>query len=120
MRHLAILCILLTCTLSIAVPRKPRCKAKPKVSANGSECMFFKLFMCDGGEWKALQYEEPYGSRQNPGYSCKAIKEDVAQATDGVYWIALSKLWEGQQSDVQAIYGKIEGRDFPLPSLGFQ
>lgn len=105
MRHLVILCILLTCTLSIAVPRKPRCKAKPKVSANGCECnekragvlklADKKLFMCDGGEWKALQYEQPYGSRKNPGYSCKDIKEDAAQATDGVYWIRLSKLWEG-------------------------
>ena len=49
-----------------------------------------KVFVCDGNQWKALQYEIPYGSRRNPGFSCEDIKADLKQAANGIYWITLS------------------------------
>ena len=49
-----------------------------------------KLFVCTGKEWKALQYEVPYGSKSNPGYSCKDIMDkDPPTNSTGVYWITL-------------------------------
>ena len=49
-----------------------------------------KVSVCDGNEWKALQYEEKYGSRRNPGFSCEDIKADLKHSANGVYWITLS------------------------------
>lgn len=50
-----------------------------------------KIFVCDGKEWKALQYEESsLGSRRYPGFSCKGIKTSLKDAANGIYWITLS------------------------------
>lgn len=50
-----------------------------------------KIFVCDGKEWKALQYEESsLGSRGYPGFSCKEIKTGLKDAANGIYWITLS------------------------------
>ena len=50
-----------------------------------------KIFVCDGEEWKALQYEESsLGSRRYPGFSCKGIKTSLKDAANGIYWITLS------------------------------
>lgn len=48
-----------------------------------------KVLVCDGSEWKALQYEGEYGSRYKPGFSCDDIRAKSKQATNGVYWITL-------------------------------
>lgn len=49
-----------------------------------------KIFVCDGKEWKALQYEESsLGSRKYPGSSCKKIKTDSRNAANGIYWITM-------------------------------
>ena len=49
-----------------------------------------KVHVCVGSEWKAIQFEESYGSETNPGYSCKDILNKAgAQLNDGVYWIRL-------------------------------
>ena len=54
-----------------------------------------KLFVCTGTEWKALQFEQSvqlvsYGSKSNPGSSCKDIKSNNPTLSDGIYWITLS------------------------------
>ena len=49
-----------------------------------------KVYVCDGTEWKALQYEASLGSRSDPGFSCKDIKAHLKDATNGIYWIALT------------------------------
>ena len=53
-----------------------------------------KLHLCLGTEWKEVQLENNslYGTRNNPGYSCKDILDNAGpglQPTDGVYWIRL-------------------------------
>ena len=50
----------------------------------------WKIFVCDGKEWKALQYKESFlGSRKYPGSSCKKSKTDSRNAANGIYWIAM-------------------------------
>ena len=72
----------------------------PNADQQGSSCHFKtagqlkftggQLFVCTGSEWKALQYEVPYGSKSNPGYSCKDIMNKNPKANSaGVYWIIL-------------------------------
>ena len=53
-----------------------------------------KVHVCLGTEWKTVQFESspPYGTRNNPAYSCKDILDNAElgqQHTDGVYWIRL-------------------------------
>ena len=53
-----------------------------------------KVHVCLGTEWKTLPFESnsPYGTRNNPAYSCKDILDNAEpgqQHTDGVYWIRL-------------------------------
>ena len=55
-----------------------------------------KVHVCLGTEWKTVQFENngyvPYGTRNNPAYSCKDILDNAVpgqQHTDGVYWIRL-------------------------------
>ncbi|XP_022777592.1 uncharacterized protein LOC111319023 [Stylophora pistillata] len=48
------------------------------------------VYVCDGSEWRALQYEAPLGSRSDPGFSCKDIKAHLKGATNGIYWITLT------------------------------
>ena len=57
-----------------------------------------KVHVCLGTEWKAVQFDEslPYGTRNNPAYSCKDILDNAGpgqQRTDGVYWIRLKGTW---------------------------
>ena len=49
-----------------------------------------KLLMCDGQEYKTLQFEVPLGSKSNPGFSCKDILDNGGQTADGVYYITLT------------------------------
>lgn len=46
------------------------------------------LRVCDGASWVGQQQQLPLGTQQNPGASCKNIK-DAGWATegDGVYWV---------------------------------
>ena len=54
-----------------------------------------KVHVCLGSEWKALQFEESYGSETNPGYSCKDILNKAGtQLNDSVYWIRLPGTYE--------------------------
>ena len=55
-----------------------------------------KVHVCLGTEWKTVQFENssssPYGTENNPAYSCKDILDNAGpgqQHTDGVYWIRL-------------------------------
>ncbi|XP_022804966.1 uncharacterized protein LOC111342182 [Stylophora pistillata] len=48
------------------------------------------VYVCDGSEWRALQYEAPLGSRRDPRFSCKDIKAHLKGATNGIYWITLT------------------------------
>ena len=47
------------------------------------------VFVCNGSEWKALQYVA-YGSKLNPGHGCGDIKaKNAKQSANGIYWITL-------------------------------
>lgn len=61
-----------------------------------------KVLVCDGSEWKALQYEVPYGSRSKPGYSCEDIRtvNIDSQTKNGVYFISQS----GSRGNVFPVY----------------
>ncbi|XP_078352105.1 uncharacterized protein LOC144636779 isoform X2 [Oculina patagonica] len=99
MRYLAILWIILTSTMCFTIAgKRPKCGTK--VRASNCDCTSKtagelkqgggKLFFCDGNDWKALQFETPLGSRNNPGYSCKDLLDIGGQTADGVYWITLT------------------------------
>ncbi|KAL9952118.1 hypothetical protein ACROYT_G039327 [Oculina patagonica] len=89
----------MTSTVCFTIAGK-RNKCGPKVRAGNCECKSKtagtlnladgKLLLCDGNEWKALQFEEPLGSEKNPGYSCKDILDNGGQTADGVYYITLN------------------------------
>lgn len=50
-----------------------------------------KIFVCDGKEWKVLQYEEFFlGFRRYLGFLCKGIKISLKDVVNGIYWIILS------------------------------
>ena len=101
MRFLAVLCITLATAVSFTIAAdNKRCK-RPLARAESCECeptsagllkmSGGKLVVCDGSEWKTLQFEIPLGSSSdNPGYSCKHILDNGKQAADGVYWITLT------------------------------
>ena len=99
MRYLAILCIILTSTVCFTVAGK-RKKCGPKVREHNCDCTpknagvlklaDGKLLLCDGNEYKTLQFEEPRGSEGNPGFSCKDILDNGGQTTDGVNYITLT------------------------------
>ncbi|KAJ7375837.1 Saccharopine dehydrogenase [Desmophyllum pertusum] len=83
MRYLAVLCIILSSTLCFTNAGKYKCG--PQVKKHNCDCKDKnagllkladdgKLLVCDGAGWKALQYEIPFGSRTNPGSSCKDIR----------------------------------------------
>ncbi|XP_078352110.1 uncharacterized protein LOC144636783 [Oculina patagonica] len=100
MRYLAILCIILTSTVCFTIAGK-RNKCGTKLRASNCDCTSKtagvlkygggKLLLCDGNDWKALQFEgkAPGSDKSNPGYSCKDLL-DNGQTADGVYWITLS------------------------------
>ncbi|KAJ7327798.1 Saccharopine dehydrogenase [Desmophyllum pertusum] len=111
MGYLGVLSILLTSTLcyTTAYQRDPDecnyrdkyCRNIYKIDNHNCDCQAEsagqlkfdqgKVLVCDGREWKSLQYEEKYGSRKNPGFSCEDIMANSAnQAANGVYWIALN------------------------------
>lgn len=47
-----------------------------------------KIFVCDGKEWKVLQYEEFFlGFRRYLGFLCKGIKISLKDVVNGIYWI---------------------------------
>ena len=52
-----------------------------------------KVQVCLGDEWKTFQFEEDseYGTKTNPGSSCKDIKDKAAgkQLSNGVFWMKL-------------------------------
>lgn len=99
MKYLAVLCIILASMLCFTNAGGRKCRT-PRVKAHSCECNSKtagllqladgKLFLCDGSDWKALQFEEPIGSEKNPGYSCKDILDNDEQAADGIYWITLT------------------------------
>ena len=100
MRYLAILCIILTTVMSVTVTangkcerplaRTESCECKPK-SAGLLNLADGKLRVCDGTEWKIVQFTTSLGSSSdNPGDSCKHILDNDKQAADGVYWITLT------------------------------
>lgn len=100
MRYLAILCIILTTVMSFTVAANRKCD-RPLASAGSCECKpksagllnlaDGKLRVCDGTEWKIVQFTIPLGSSSdNPGDSCKHILDNDKQAADGVYWITLT------------------------------
>ena len=111
MGYLGVLSILLTSTLcyTTAYQRDPDecnyrdkyCRNIYKIDNHNCDCQAEsagqlkfdqgKVLVCDGHEWKSLRYEEKYGSRKNPGFSCEDIMANSAnQAANGVYWIALN------------------------------
>ncbi|KAJ7321470.1 Saccharopine dehydrogenase [Desmophyllum pertusum] len=107
MGYLGVLSILLTSTLCYTTAYHPdECNYSDtyynifKIGKHNCDCQAKsagqlkfdqgKVLVCDGHEWKSLQYEEEYGSRKNPGFSCEDIKASANQAANGVYWITLS------------------------------
>ena len=70
------------------------CPCNKANHAGAIKYMNGKLHVCLGTEWKTVQFEgsSPYGTRNNPAYSCKDILDNAGpgqQHTDGVYWIRL-------------------------------
>ena len=54
-----------------------------------------KLLVCMGNYWARAEFEPAvppeYGSKFNPGNSCKDIKQKLGlSASDGIYWIKIS------------------------------
>ena len=98
MRYLAILCIILTSAVCFIVAGEGK-KCGPKVREHNCECKAKtagllkreggKLLMCDGNEYKALQFEYPLGSESNPGHSCEDIMNG-GQSANGIYYITLT------------------------------
>lgn len=99
MRYLVVLCVILTSTVCLrTVAGNRRCR--PKIRESTCPCKSntagvlkrdgAKLLMCDGSQWKALQFEEPLGSNSKPGYSCKDIMDNGGQTADGAYWMTLT------------------------------
>lgn len=97
MRLLLVLAIVLINTVLFTSAGKKN-KCGPMVKEHKCECKAKsegqlkleggKLLMCDGSEYKALQFEMPSkNSRANPAYSCKEIKDEDTAAEDGIYWL---------------------------------
>ena len=101
MRFLAVLSIILATAVSFTIAAGNKRCERPIARAGSCECepkstgllqmSGGKLIVCDGSEWKTLQFEIPLGSSSdNPGYSCKHILDKDKRAADGVYWITLT------------------------------
>nr|XP_058959602.1 uncharacterized protein LOC131786567 [Pocillopora verrucosa] len=98
MRYLVVLGLILISTVLFTsagkkykcgpIVKKHNCECKAK-SAGQLKLEDGKLLMCDGSEYKPLQFEmpTPKNSRANPAYSCKEIMEEDAAADDGIYWL---------------------------------
>ena len=98
MRYLVVLGLILISTVLFTsagkkykcgpIVKKHNCECKAK-SAGQLKLEDGKLLMCDGSEYKPLQFEmpTPKSSRANPAYSCKEIMEEDAAADDGIYWL---------------------------------
>ena len=67
-----------------------------------------KLLMCDGNEYKALQFEESLGSESNPGHSCKDIMDNGEQTADGVYYITLNGKFSTSDRFLMHVFKVIE------------
>lgn len=48
-----------------------------------------KVYVCDGIEWKVLQYEVLLGFRSDFGFLCKDIKVYLKDVINDIYWIIL-------------------------------
>ena len=70
------------------IVKKHNCECQAK-SAGRLKLEDGKLLMCDGSDYKSLQFEmpTPKNSRANPAYSCKEIKDEDSVADDGIYWL---------------------------------